>query len=50
MAKKQPATTPQRKPKGFGNFKDLMQKLAKVPKAEIDRMEAERKAADSKKK
>lgn len=38
--------TPERKPRGFGKFADLMKKLIQVPKAEVDRKEAERKAAD----
>jgi hypothetical protein len=38
----------ERKPRGFGAFNDLMRKLIKVPKEEVDRREAERKAADAK--
>lgn len=41
--------TPQKKPRGFGAFSDLMKKLISVPKDEVDRREAERKADDSKK-
>ena len=47
MAKKKTAPTPtkpQRKPNGFGQFSDLMKKLIKVPKEEVDRLEAERKS------
>lgn len=44
MAKKKTPVTPQRKPKGFGKFSDLMKNLLKVPKSEVDRLEAERKS------
>lgn len=46
--KKQAPTKPIRKPKGFGKFSGFMQKLIEVPKEEIERLEAERKAAESK--
>lgn len=44
MAKKETTPKPDRKPNGFGLFSDLMKKLIKVPKAEVDRLEAERKS------
>jgi hypothetical protein len=28
--------TPEKKPRGFGKFKDLMQRLVKVPKPAVD--------------
>lgn len=34
-----------RKPKGHAEFDALMRKLVRVPKAEVDRLEAERKKA-----
>jgi hypothetical protein len=40
----------ERKPRGFGAFAELMKKLIQVPKAEVDRKEAERKAIDTKEK
>lgn len=46
MAKKKAAAPakPQRKPNGFAEFSKLMKKLIKVPKAEVDRLEEQRKA------
>lgn len=44
------ADKPVRKPTGFGKFRELMKKLIKVPKADVDRLEAERKAEQAKKK
>jgi hypothetical protein len=40
----------ERKPKGFGAFTDLMRKLIRVPKEDVHRLEAERKAQQQKQK
>jgi hypothetical protein len=40
---------PERKPRGFGAFKDLASKLVKVPKAELDKKLAKNKAKKRKK-